>query len=79
MMNIKCLIDENVKLRTKNIINSGRGADMGESKAISEETRVKLRRQIALLKQQIPNDNNDMDFELHLQMVRDLESLLKRS
>lgn len=51
---------------------------MGESKAISEETRVKLRRQIALLKQQIPNDNNDMDFELHLQMVRDLESLLKR-
>ncbi len=49
---------------------------MSEAKN-SSDTRKKIQQQISLLRQQLNHDNNDLEFETHLHMIRDLESLLK--
>ena len=51
------------------------GLRMSETK--SSDVRKKLQQQISLLRQQLNHDNNDLEFETHLHMIRDLESLLK--
>jgi excinuclease UvrABC helicase subunit UvrB len=51
------------------------GLRMSETK--SSDTRKKLQQQISLLRQQLNHANNDLEFETHLHMIRDLESLLK--
>lgn len=43
---------------------------------LTEETRQKLKLQIERLKEQMKNDTNDLDYETHLHMVKDLESIL---
>lgn len=50
---------------------------MAEIKKLSEETRLKLKRQIERLKEQMRQDNSDLDFETHLHMVKDLENILR--
>lgn len=45
---------------------------------MNAETRKKIERQIAALRKQMELDSSDLEFELHLHMVRDLEHLLKR-
>jgi hypothetical protein len=52
------------------------GLRMSEAKN-SSNTRKKIQQQISLLRQQLNHDNNDLEFETHLHMIRDLESLLK--
>ncbi|MBP2633621.1 MAG: hypothetical protein H6Q70_4249 [Firmicutes bacterium] len=49
---------------------------MSENKN-SSDVRKKIQKQIALLRQQLDQANNDLEFETHLHMIRDLESLLK--
>ncbi|MBP2631080.1 MAG: hypothetical protein H6Q70_1708 [Firmicutes bacterium] len=52
------------------------GQRMSETKCTSD-ARKKLQQQISLLRQQLNHDNNDLEFETHLHMIRDLESLLR--
>lgn len=52
---------------------------MEERKQLSEETRRKIRAQIASLKAQMRYDANDLEFETHLHMMRELENVLKRA
>ena len=51
---------------------------MEEEKGLRPALRSKIEAQIAALRKQAPHDANDLEFELHLQMIRDLEALLKR-
>lgn len=50
---------------------------MPERRKLSEETRRKLKEQIARLKAQMLKDNSDLDFETHLHQARDLERMIK--
>lgn len=51
---------------------------MREEKGLSSQTRQKIEAQIAALRRQAPHDSSDLEFESHLQLIRDLEALLKR-
>lgn len=57
--------------------NAGRRVSVGKRKQLSEETRRKLKGQVAYLQAQMQRDNSDLDFETHLHMVKDLERILK--
>lgn len=50
---------------------------MQEKKGLSPQVRQRIEAQIAALRQQVPHDTSDLEFESHLQMIRDLEALLK--
>lgn len=52
---------------------------MLKAKGLRPEARRKVEAQIAALRRQVPQDSSDLEFELHLQMIRDLEALLKRN
>lgn len=51
---------------------------MEEKGGLRPEARRLIEAQIAALRRQAPHDANDLEFELHLQMIRDLEALLRR-
>lgn len=51
---------------------------MQERKGLSLQARRRIEAQIAALRRQAPHDSSDLEFEAHLQMIRDLEALLKR-
>lgn len=50
---------------------------MHASKELHAETRKKIQERIRLLREQLEKDHNDLEFETHLHMIRDLERLLK--
>lgn len=57
---------------------NGKGSFAGGS-MMQPETRANILRRIEALRKQMQQDGNDLEYEQHLHMVRDLESLLKKS
>lgn len=48
-----------------------------QKKAMSDDRRIKLKRRIAALREEMHHANNDLEYESYLNTVRELESLLK--
>ncbi len=52
---------------------------MTEYKGMSEETVLKLKRQIEMLRKQILQVSNDLEYEYLLHQIRDLQSIVQKN
>lgn len=67
LQHVPCCLRKNRKVLSRS---------MEDSMALSAEVREKLQRRIDELKKRMQYDANDLDYETHLNMVRELQKIV---